>query len=707
MLMSLAHTARADDQQMQQETKAAMSKLHEAEAQLKEIEAKRAETLRKIEESRVKLEQAEREAQTAREKLKTANTVLQNIEEERTHATRQLIDASVSTTAEVGETDGKAYTVTGLIIEYAQDHPAHLAPEELLDQKVELLRTLNGFVSPRPGDVNSRVRLMDIPDLTEQRFYASALRKMCAGIVQHFNEANLIGVYVSPDPSQIDIRTGDDFRPAGQTTLKIVVRTAIIANVRTVAGGERFGEGEQRINNPAHARLLRQMPLQTAIPGDFGSGALLQKDALNDYIYRANRHPGRRVDVALSSAGEETPGGVAVDLMIAENKPWTVYYQLSNTGTDATSTWRHRFGLVHNQLTNNDDVFSLDYITGGFDEVNSVVASYERPWFDSDTVRWKVHGLWSEFTASDVGLTEENFQGSEWSVGAEISANIWQEDSAFLDVVGGVVWRSLYNENTLLGPTNHTNLFTPHVGLRYERGNDRTGTQTRAAVSLKFNLPSIADTDTDFSVYSGGKIDVDSEYAILAWNMTHSFFLEPLLNRAAWEDISTPESSTLVHELFVAFKGQSSFDKRLFAQEEQTVGGLYTVRGYRESDQTGDSALIGTLEYRYHVPRAFDLQPEPGTLFGKPFKWAPQTAYGRADWDMVLKTFLDVGRTLNAKSQLADAENNETLIGAGVGVDVIFKRNISVRADWGFALNNTPTTDAGHNVVHIVATLLY
>ncbi|MDP6506120.1 MAG: hypothetical protein QF886_21025, partial [Planctomycetota bacterium] len=48
-----------------------------------------------------------------------------------THAARQLVDASISTTAQPDEADGKVYTIGGLILEYAQDHPAHIAPEEL------------------------------------------------------------------------------------------------------------------------------------------------------------------------------------------------------------------------------------------------------------------------------------------------------------------------------------------------------------------------------------------------------------------------------------------------------------------------------------------------------------------------------------------------------------------------------------------------
>src|SRR6185503_13152154 len=96
-----------------------------------------------------------------------------------------------------------------------------------------------------------------------------------------------------------------------------------------------------------------------------------------------------------------------------------------------------------------------------------------------------------------------------------------------------------------------------------------------------------------------------------------------------------------------------------------------------------------------------------GKIFGEPFKWAPQQAYGRADWDLILRGFCDVGRTIISDSPLAEQE--ETLIGAGVGAEFVFKRNLSVRVDWGIALEEVESSgvSAGSNRFHIVATLLF
>ncbi len=688
----------------EQATASALDQLRAAEQRLKEVEAQRAETLRKIEAAQGRLQNAEREAGMARDKLETANTVLQNIEQERTHAARQLVDASISTTAQPDEADGKVYTIGGLILEYAQDHPAHIAPEELMEVKVELLRTLTGFVAPREGDINSHISLIDIPVLSEQRFYGSAVRKMCVALVRHFNDQGLIGVFVSPAPSQVDLRTGTDSRAQGQTTLTLVVRTAIITQIRTLASGQRFAPAD-RINNAAHTRLLNDAPMQPATPGDFGSGALLRKDKLNRYVNQKNRHPGRRVDIAVSAADDDTPGGVAMDLIVSENRPWLAYFQISNTGTETTDHYRERFGFVHNQLTGNDDILSIDYITAAFDEVHTVIASYERPWFDSERVRWRVQGVWSQFDASDVGLSDEDFEGEEWSVTAEVICNVYQEGRFFVDAVAGMSWRDITNENTLIDEENNTAFFTPYVGVRAERVENTFA--FFASAQVKVNISDIADTDTSKidPLGSSGTLDAEDDYFVLNWSGSFSFYLEPLVDREGWEDPNTPESSTLAHEIYLSIRGQYTFQERVVSQEQLVIGGLYSVRGYNQSEVAGHSGVVGTVEYRYHVPRGFALSQQPGALFDRPFKWAPQQVYGRPDWDLILRAFMDVGHAIVHDS--ARFEDDETLLGTGVGAEVMFKRNVTVRVDWGFALLTTDDTDTGHNEVHFGATLLY
>ena len=83
----------------------------------------------------------------------------------------------------------------------------------------------------------------------------------------------------------------------------------------------------------------------------------------------------------------------------------------------------------------------------------------------------------------------------------------------------------------------------------------------------------------------------------------------------------------------------------------------------------------------------------------QPFKWAPQQAYGRPDWDLILRAFLDAGQTYNADR--LGFENDETLVGVGVGTELQVKQNLSLRVDWGFPLTDLAAEDGRQPGAHL------
>jgi hemolysin activation/secretion protein len=204
-----------------------------------------------------------------------------------------------------------------------------------------------------------------------------------------------------------------------------------------------------------------------------------------------------------------------------------------------------------------------------------------------------------------------------------------------------------------------------------------------------------------------GRASPDDEWLRLYWDVGSSVFLEPILFPEAWSDPSSPESSTLAHELSARFLGQYAFGDRLIPQEQQVAGGLYTVRGYPESATAGDAAYIGRFEYKFHIPRVLRVEPQPAQLMGDPFRFAPQQPYGSTDWDLVPKAFIDVGHVVTNANAGSGGDGSETLVGAGIGVDVVLKRNLRARLDWGFALNDAAGFSSGNERVHFNVSVLY
>lgn len=606
------------------------------------------------------------------------------------------------------------------------------SPAEIERVIVRLGETPQARVRARHGLPVVERPLVELDSDPPIAYTAGAIQDICGEIVRHAREAHgLIGVFAAPDAAQVRFRPGradDQGREVAppsvekdlredDTTLTIDVAFADVQQVRSLAAGERFAGADHREDHDAHARIRRLSPLKGPAsepeiaqgpPEPPPRGDPLDRRALDRYVYRLNRHPGRRVDVAVANA--DSQGGAVLDYLVAENKPWTIFGQLSNTGTDSTREWRERFGFYHNQLTDRDDTLSIDFITAALDESNALLASYEAPWFDTTGLRWRLNGSASEFTAADVGQARDTFTGESWSIGGELSGILYQRDDLFVDLFAGGRYERIRVQSEVNATEGDTPVFYPYVGLRLDHATERT--TTFATVALEWMTPDLAGTDPE-ELQELGRSEVDEEWTTFRWDLSHSTYLEPLIGGPGWEARYREGLASLAHEVAVSLRGQHTFDSRVIPQAEAVAGGLYTVRGYPESAVAGDNAIMGTIEYRLHYPRLLapygpdDTRP---TLFGSPFNARSPSPGARPDWDLILRAFLDAARVTSNNKVVF--ERDDTLIGAGVGVELLLRRNLSLRFDWGWALNEVERDDGdvveqGDHRLHVVGTLLF
>ena len=623
-----------------------------------------------------------------------------------------------------GSEENPIYAVSKFKLSYARgSHPSHPPLNTIMNYEIELERIGDQFVSPEPGKESVEIiRLSDLTGVATKKFQASAIQSINEQIVGYLNSLGIIGVYVEPLKEDIDKKTLKDLRPINDTELHLVIWTSFIKEMRTLASGKRIPESE-RINNPAHARILELSPLKPASQTPGSREDLLKKDLLDEFVFRLNRHSGRRVDIAVSSTGE--PGDLVLDYLVSENKPWLAYAQISNTGTESTDRVRERFGVIFNQFTKNDDIFSLDYITAGFDEAHAVVGSYEFPMLSSERLRVRIFGAWNEFTASELGGTLPlDLEGDSWNTGAEFVLNIFQHKQLFVDLVFGAQFENISVDNRVVQDEGESDFIIPHFELQMEHITDTAN--SFASLDLEWIK---ADLDNENSNDSGinklGRIDPEDDPAVLHWNIQHSLYLEPLLFRKRWKDPQTWKSSTLAHELAFSFKGQFAFDNRLVPQKQMTAGGFYSVRGYEESETVGDDVYLGSIEYRLHVPRVFK-PTEPKNLFPrslsgkhgsrkpKPFRLVPDRVYGRPDWDFIIRAFYDLGDTevtdrRKGNGEFEDQEFDEFLQSAGIGLEVQLLQNFNFRLDWAYVLQGLDggDTDNGDDRLHVAATFLW
>lgn len=632
------------------------------------------------------------------------------------------------------------FRVGALELQYANPHPDQPSLEGLVPLDVELRRTERGYAAPVEGEPTEQVAIggAESPIVALE---TSGLARVLGALVARLNQVGLYGVDVRPAESDIELASERDLRPAERTALAIQIHTGRISQIRTIAVGDRI-KGDWKIDNTLHEEIRLDSPLQPVGEGVEGSTDLLDRRQLEDYLYRLNRYSGRMVEAALSPG--EKPGDVVLDYRVLEAKPWYVFGQTTNTGTARTNPWQSRLGFAHSQISNRDDTLSIDYLNAGFDDVNSVNARYQAPffgarrpewmdrhkgdpgwlawfprerlpWWGVDRLRWEIDFGWNRSKAggdsSFPGVANDPVTSSEFNYGGRLRYEIFQYRDFFIDILGGLGFRDLRVENNVSQSVNvsETLLVLPLIGLHAERIN-QLSTFT-FDTSVQGNVNEIPEGDVE----NLGRAGTDDRYATLDFNLGYSAFLEPLLRPNAWRDPSNELSATLAHELSLGFRGQYAFDYRLIPQASQQLGGFFNVRGYDQSVAVGDSIVIGSLEYRFHIPRALPVSRQPLRLPGiGDFRIAPQQVYGRPDWDFMLRAFLDVGRAIRnqGSSDVAPTEYDQTLVGAGVGAEFVIRSNFRARADWAAVLNDTTGNlddgaEVGDNRVHVLFSILY
>lgn len=124
---------------------------------------------------------------------------------------------------------------------------------------------------------------------------------------------------------------------------------------------------------------------------------------------------------------------------------------------------------------------------------------------------------------------------------------------------------------------------------------------------------------------------------------------------------------------------------RLFSLEQFSVGGRFSVRGYRENQLVRDNAFLWSVESR--IP-----------LF-------PETL--GPNWVLQAAPFIDVGRAWNARGGTPDPD---TLASIGLGLRASIYNRAQFSIYWGLPLNHVPTNggniqDDGIHMQLVIAVL--
>ena len=550
------------------------------------------------------------------------------------------------------------------------NHPRMPTDAELMKTKVTLYQTGKSFSgSPESKGAQVTLTLAQLSDaggtLTD-----SARVAIQTAIVSSVNASGVSGIACLVEPAP---------NAASANSVKVVA--AQVGGVRTVASGVRAGESGQAINSDQHSTIKSESPLK--------QGDVMEKEVLEDYLYSLSRFPGRTVSAAVNS--EPQSAGVVLDYYVQEKKVFDVYATISNTGTTQTSKYQERIGLLATQLTNNDDILAIDYQNSNFSGTQNVNGYYDARIGTLKDFRWRISGQWGQYYSSDLGLAAEDFNGSNWGVQGDLIWTFLQKGNSFFDVDFGVRGWNAQTNNELFQTSGNADFITLSGMLDALAIGETWAIQ--GSIGGMYTTTNADQENLDFL----GRLDTSQSYTTINGSLYGSFYLDPLLD-SEWKS-SSSVYKPLAHEIFGSLRGQYAFDYRLTPLSQFTMGGLYTVRGFAQSITAGDNALVGTLEYRMHLPRMFSPTVPTGTFPSatKPFRWAPDSATGGApDWDLVLSTFFDAGTINNNNAYAFEADT--PMYSTGVGLDLTILQNVAIGLDWGWALNSINNQSAGVQV---------
>ena len=599
---------------------------------------------------------------------------------------------------------------------------------------------------PKPVVIDGAPHPVKVSAFQEPRMVsAMAIQDIYDAIVKRLTDRGLIGIYLM---AAINPGSGQDLRKE-TVDVEVQIFVSEVAKLRTISRRVPFRIGalpkindddapDQPVGDPKHLWIKAKSPLY--VFDKQKGGGLLEKKRLQSYLSRLNRFPGRRVDAAINATGET--GKVQIDYLIREQKHFLAYFQEENNGTKSTGEWRSRIGIELRQLINKDDILRLDYTTSNLEQYNAGIISYQFALIKPDVLKMKLYGLYGNYSAQDVGFAGANFQGETMTAGAAITWTPLYWHGFPLDVtVGAEVLRASV-ENGASGLKSATNFILPYVALGTERVTDRFTLAANAQIKGSFG-------NSDQDALNGlGRFGADGSFWMTTADLSASVFL----------------GSRLANEVAITAHAQYTLgDRRLIPQLELIAGGFNTVRGYPESLTSGDSGMVGSFEYRLHVPRLFKpsdaaakkakkskakpataladatakakpgtkvkAEAAPGATPGTPpvvtaldqrgdslaskFRLRPGTVGGGADWDLIFRLFADFGQTYNNK-RIAVIEENRTLFSVGSGLELqLFKPTyFSLRLDYGVvvepqsALLVNPVR-AGDGRFHISATIAW
>jgi len=421
---------------------------------------------------------------------------------------------------------------------------------------------------------------------------------------------------------------------AGIITLKVTEST--IGQVR-ITGSRYYSLGRIRAALPA---------LQEGTPPHLPD--------IQTQITALNRSGGREREVTPVMRPGKRSGTVDVDLNVKDTFPLHASLELNDRYTKDTTKTRLNATLRYSNLWQSGHIASLGYVVApeDRDEVEVLFGTYSFRLPDSN----RMLTFYAVDSSSDIVSGLDISQIGVGNIyGLRASLPLPGAGNYFHSFTLGADYKDFEESTRLLGEDGfNTPISYSAFTTIYSGGWSDDWGQTTIGLEGHFGLRAFGNTNAEFS---GKRVGARPNFAFLKAN------------------IERRQKLFLGSSLLVRLEGQGA-NSPLISNEQYSIGGLDSVRGYLESQQVLDDGIAAALEL--HTPSYV------------PFSWLT---------DMHFVAFVDGARG-RIQQALPDQINSYSLYSIGTALHMLALERLQLDAQWAVALKDNEDIERGDNRIH-------
>lgn len=289
-----------------------------------------------------------------------------------------------------------------------------------------------------------------------------------------------------------------------------------------------------------------------------------------------NKSADRKITPVLRAG--ETPGTLEVDLKVKDSLPLHGRIELNGRNTSSTSRLRLVSSLHYDNLWQKLHSASIMYQVSPEkdDEVDVWAGTYVMPLLDSDA-KLALYTVSSSSNAQIASAGALSVIGIGSIYGARIIKPLPSLDNYYHSLTAGLDYKDFKEDLNLVGADTLTTPIS-YLPFMLQYSSSYKGKESLTSFNIGINF-SVRGLGNDQEEFINKRFNARSNYAYLTGGISYTHDLPYGM------------------EFFSRLSGQVA-DSPLISNEQFSLGGMQTIRGYFETQALADDGVIGSLELR-------------------------------------------------------------------------------------------------------------